>query len=93
MANILSQDGKILVNYDNIASLYMQKKYVQYSHPDTWWEIRVLYPSASKDVECTLAKFDDEKECELVFRKMTSLIAQHKEDYISISSIISIINT
>ena len=85
--NILSQDGKILVNYNNVASLYIKKEYVQYSCPDTWWEIRVLYPSASRDIECTLAKFDDEKKCELVFRKMVNLIAQQKEDCVLIDSI------
>lgn len=85
--NILSQDGKILVNYNNIASLYMKKEYMQYSNPDTWWEIRALYPSTSKDISCILAKFDDENECTRVFKRMASLIGEEIVDFIRINNI------
>lgn len=88
--NILSQNKKILVNYDNIASLYIQKQYVQYSHPDTWWEIKILYPFASKDIECTLARFEDEKMCESTFIKIVNLICEQKEDLILIDEILKV---
>lgn len=87
--NILSQDGKTLVNYDNVASLYIQKKYVQYSHPDTWWEIRAMYPSLSPEdaLYDIIARFDDENECELAFRKIVNLICEQKEVFILIDNI------
>lgn len=86
--NILSQDGKILINYNNVASLYIQKKYVQYSHPDTWWEIRVMYPAVSPEdaLYDVIAKFDDEKECELAFKKIVNRICEQKDDFILIEN-------
>ena len=86
--NILSQDGEILVNYNNVASLYIQKKYMQYSYPDTWWEIVAMYPAVSNDVICdVLARFDDEKECVRVFKRMTSLICQEMVDFVQLGNI------
>lgn len=86
--NILSQDSKILVNYNNVASLCIQKKYMSYSHPDTWWEIWAIYPAVSEDVIYdVLAKFDDEQECMRVFKRMTSLICQEMVDFVQLSSI------
>lgn len=83
--NILSQDGKTLINYNNVASLYIQKRYMQYSHPDTWWEIRVMYPAVSKDILCdTLAIFDKKEECELAFKDMVNKICEQKFDFIKI---------
>lgn len=83
--NILSQDGKILVNYNNVASLYIQKKYMQYSHPDTWWEIWAVYPAVSEDVIYdVLAKFDDEKECESAFKRVVNEICEQKLDLVMI---------
>lgn len=83
--NILSQDGKILVNHDNIASLYIQKIYRQYAHPDTWWEIRAMYSAVSEDcLYDTIAKFDDEKECESVFKRIVNEICKQKLDLVMI---------
>ena len=86
--NILSQDNKILVNYNNVASLCIQKKYMSYSHPDTWWEIWAIYPAVSEDVIYdVLAKFDDEKECMTIFAKMVSLICEEMVNFIRISDL------
>lgn len=66
--NILSQDGKILVNYNNVASLSMRSQHMQGSTPPTWWEIRAIYPAVSSDILYdTLAKFDNQEECEKAF--------------------------
>lgn len=86
--NILSQDRKILVNYDNVASLYIQKEYMQYSHPDTWWEIRAMYPAISPEdaLYHVLARFEDEKMCESTFIKIVNLICEQKENFILIGN-------
>ena len=81
--NILSQDEKILVNYDNVDSLYIQKMYQQYSHPDTWWEIRAMHTTTS-DV---LAKFDDESECTKVFYNVIRQICEQKKNIIFIKPV------
>lgn len=70
--NILSQNGDTLVNYDNAASLYIQKVCLQY---DTYWEIRVMYPAVSTDVLCdALAKFYTEEKCIKVFNELINCI-------------------
>lgn len=69
--NILSQDGTILVNYNNVASLSMRSQYMQGSTPPRWWEIRAMYPAVSMDILYdTLAKFNTEEECKEVFDKL-----------------------
>ena len=86
--NILSQNGKILVNYNNVASLYIQKKYMQYSHPDTWWEIRAMYFTTPKTTSYDiLATFEDEKECRRVFSKIVELTGEKKVDFIAVGNI------
>ena len=87
--NILSQDKKILVNYDNVAGLHIQKKYAQYCYPSTWWEIRAMYPAISPEdtLYDVLARFEDEKMCESTFIKIVSLICEQNENFVSISDI------
>lgn len=69
--NILSQDGKILVNYNNVASLSMRSQHMQGSNPPTWWEIRAIYPAVSSDVLYdTLARFGTEEECKKTFDRL-----------------------
>lgn len=86
--NILSQDGTILVNYNNVASFYIQKKYMQYSHPDTWWEIVAIYLATSEGVPYNvLARFKDEKRCREAFAMMVSLIQENKADFITLSDL------
>ena len=69
--NILSQDGKILVNYNNVASLSIKQEHMQCSTPPVWWEIRAMYPAVSMDILYdTLARFDTEEECEKAFTEL-----------------------
>ena len=62
---------------------------MQYSHPDTWWEIRAMYPAISPEdaLYDVLARFEDEKMCELAFGKIVNLICEKKEDFILIDNI------
>lgn len=83
--NILSQDGKTLINYNNIANLCMQSRYMQHSSPATWWEINAIYPAVSSDVLYdTIAKFDNEKECKEVFDRIVREICEQKLDFIKV---------
>lgn len=69
-----------LVNYSNVASLY-----IQYSHPNRWWEIRAMYPSASEHILYDiLAKFDDKDECDSVFKRIVNEICEQKQDLVVI---------
>ena len=88
--NILSQDGNTLINYNNVASLYIKKEYMQYSHPSTWWEIIAMYSSASSGTALynVIARFENEQNCKSVFRRMLNLICEQKENFISINELI-----
>ena len=84
--NILSQDGKTLINYDNVASLYIQTVYRQYSN--TLWEIRALYPTISNDILFDkIAQFDNEEECESVFKEIIHQICDLKYNLIEVNDI------
>lgn len=77
---ILSKDGKKFVNCNNVASIYIQEVYRQYTNPARWWEIRAMYPAVSEDVLYdTLDKHYDEKECQNAFDKLCSQIAESRE--------------
>lgn len=88
--NILSQDGKTLINYDNVANLCIQKKYMQYSHPDTWWEIIAMYPARSNNDDLLydiVAQFDNEEKCESVFKEIVHQIGFLRYNLIRVSDI------
>ena len=86
--NILSQDGKTLISYDNVAGLYIQKIYRQYSQPDTLWEIRAMYPAVSEDIVYdTIAQFDNEEKCNSVFRGIIYQISPLGFNLIRVSDI------
>lgn len=78
--NILSQDGKKLVNYNNVASLSMRSQHMQGSNPPTWWEIIAVYPAVSSDVLYdTLARFGTEDECKKAFAELMYEIYSQNE--------------
>ena len=86
--NILSQDGKTLINYDNVASLYIQNIYRQYSQPDILWEIRAMYPAVSEDIVYdTIAQFDSEEKCKSVFKEIIYQISPLGFNLIKVSDI------
>ena len=83
--NILSQNGAGLVNYNNIITIYIDKEYQQYSSPDTWWQIKAIGTTMPEDVtSIILAKFDDEKKCESVFKRIVNEICEQKLDLVVI---------
>ena len=86
--NILSQDGQALINYNNAASIYIQKVYRQYANPDTHWEIGVMYPAVSTDVLCeTIAKFDKEEDCIKIFNQLITQICEYGITFIRIEDL------
>lgn len=88
--NILSQDEKTLINYNNIVNLCIQKKYKQYSYPDTWWEIRAMYPVPSNNDDLLydiVAQFDNEEKCESVFKEIVHQIGFLRYNLIRVSDI------
>lgn len=79
--NILSQNGKILINYNNVSSLFICKNSCDSSN--IIWEIRAIYP-----YKCVLATFEKEQDCLLVFEKIVNLIDKAKINTIKINEII-----
>lgn len=70
--NILSQDGKKLVNYNNVASLSIRYQFMSDPNPFEWWEIIAMYPAVSSDILYdTLAIFETQKDCEKAFAELT----------------------
>lgn len=74
--NILSEDGKTLVNYNNIISIDMQETYRQYAATDTIWQIIATYCGGSHK---TLATFYTEQECKNTFDKLCNKIKMSRE--------------
>lgn len=70
--NILSQDGTILVNYSNVASLFVIKQ--EYGRPSALsvlWEIKAKYPAVSGiTMYDTLARFKNEEDCRKAFAEL-----------------------
>ena len=74
-----------MVNYNNIITIYIDKEYQQYSSPDTWWQIKAIGTIMPEDVtSIILAKFDDEKKCESVFKRIVNEICEQKLDLVVI---------
>ena len=70
--NILSQDGKKLVNYNNVASLSIKYQSTSRSILPEWWEIIAMYPAVSSDILYdTLAIFKTKEDCEKAFAELT----------------------
>lgn len=85
--NILVQGGKTLINYDNVASLYVQEVHRQYVHPDRWWEIRAMYTMVSDDVVYdTVATFYTEESCIKSFKELIRNICERKSSTIMIDA-------
>lgn len=85
--NILVQGGKALVNYDNVASLYVQEVYRQYTHPDKWWEIRAMYTMVSDDIVYdTVATFSNEEDCVKSFKELVRKICERKSSTIAVDN-------
>lgn len=80
--NILSQDKRKIINYNNVASICMKKRDI---YPNTnKYEIIATYPAdKSYDV---LATFENEIKCEKVFEGMLTKIRAN-ENLISIEAI------
>lgn len=80
--NILCQDKRKIINYDNIASIYIKKRDF---YPDTSeYEIIATYP-ADKSYDI-IATFKHETKCEKVFEAMLTKI-RINENMISIEAI------
>lgn len=69
--NILSADGRTLINYDNIIGVQMREIYDQYASLDDHWEIIAIYSGGSY---CILATFPSEQECKNTFQKLCDKI-------------------
>ena len=77
---ILSNNGKKIINFDNVASVYMKNEFMRHSNSPTWWEIRVMYPAVGSDILYDkLGEFETEEECKDTFDKLCSRIANGKE--------------
>ncbi|MBO5828861.1 MAG: hypothetical protein J6R59_10490 [Paludibacteraceae bacterium] len=77
---ILSKDGEKLINYNNVASIYIQEIYRQYQQPDKFWEIRAMYPAVSEDVLYdTLGTFYAKDECKNTFDRLCDCIVKSRE--------------
>lgn len=67
--NILAANKSVLINYDNVASIAIQKEYMQYKHTDTEWRIVAYFPAVSNDVlTAVLGIYRTEDKCEAEFR-------------------------
>ena len=84
--NILSQNGKILINYNNVSSLFVYEN--KYYYPEITWEIRILCPYKASDISYTLVVFEKEQDCLLVFEKLINLIDEAKINTIRMNDII-----
>lgn len=81
--NILSQNGRILINYDNIESLYIDKdKYVTNNSNEYIHNI-CAYRSSKNDEYYILATFKSKDECINVFEKLLDEISS-KNNFISL---------
>ena len=73
---ILSKNEKIFVNFNNVASIYIQEAY----RPDRQWEIRAMYAAISEDVLYdTLDIYYTEQECKNAFQRLCDCIANSRE--------------
>ena len=89
--NILSQNEKTLLNYNNVSSVFICKNSCDYSN--ITWEIRAICPYKTSDISCTLAAFEKEQDCLLVFEKIINLIDEAKVNTIKINDIIQSITS
>ena len=82
---ILTQDNNNLINMNQVASIYIQKVYRQYNQPDTWWEIRAMYSALSNEdvLWDTIAKFNDDIDCQVAFNNLVNDILTLDKKFIS----------
>ena len=67
MRFILSENERVLVNVDNVASLCVQSKRLEGGK----WQIVAMYPAVSTDVLCDiLAEFEKEDDCKSAFNSL-----------------------
>ena len=78
---ILSGGRNKFINLNNVANIHIKNQYMHHSKPDTWWEIRVLYPAAGSDILYdTLCRYETEELCRADFNKLCDRIANGKEN-------------
>ena len=68
--NILTSNGKILINYDNVTSLRM------YETDNGRWRISVAYTNGSYDI---ITQPGTEQECQNTFDRLCDKIAKSRE--------------
>ena len=68
--NILSHDGKTLINYNNVTSLRM------YETDNGRWRIKVVYSSGSYDI---ITQPGTEQECQNEFDRLCAKIVSCRE--------------
>lgn len=73
--NILSANKSALINYDNVASISIQKEYVQYQDTNPKWNIVAYFPAVSSDVlTAILGTYKTENRCETEFKTLIDKI-------------------
>lgn len=73
--NILSANKSVLINYNNVASISIQKGYEQYQHTDPEWKIVAYFPAVSSDVlTAILGIYKTEDRCEAELKTLIDKI-------------------
>lgn len=73
--NILSANKSALINYNNVASISIQKEYVQYKDTNPKWNLVAYFPAVSSDVlTAILGTYQTENRCEAELRTLIDKI-------------------
>lgn len=73
--NILSANKSALINYDNVASISIQKEYVQYKDSSPKWNLVAYFPAVSSDVlTAILGTYKTEDRCEAELKTLIDKI-------------------
>ena len=83
--NILSANKQVLINYDNVASIAVQKEYVQYKHTSPEWNLVAYFPAVSSDVlTVTLGTYRTEEKCREELATLVEKIKSGEHNFIQI---------
>lgn len=83
--SILSANKKVLINYDNVASIAAQQEYIQYKHTSPEWNLVAYFPAVSSDVlTVVLGTYRTEEKCREELAVLVEKIKSGEHNFIQI---------
>ena len=83
--SILAANKGALINYDNVASIGIQKEYMQYRDTNPEWNLVAYFPAVSSDVlTVTLGVYRTEERCREDLATLVEKIKSGEHNFIQI---------